>query len=220
MLTIAEQLLLLALHDEKGSVVFSASTALPYGLAGATLVELFLAQRIAVIGKKVQVLDSTPLGDEILDEALQLIQASAKPRDLKYWVQRVHDKLKHLKDRLADNLVQKGLLSREEHRWLKVFSSTRYPTENIGPEYEMRHTLRSIVLLGQEPTDRELALIGLVKACELVNELFAKPERREAKKRIKELTEAEMVGKAVAAVVAEITAATMTVVIAASASSS
>ena len=218
MLTIAEQLLLLALHDEKGSVVFSASTALPYGLAGATLVDLFLAQRITVSDKKVQVLDKAPLGDEILDEALQLIQASTKPHDLKYWVQRVHDKVKHLKDRLADSLVQKGILSREEHRWLRVFSSTRYPTEDIAPEYEMRNTLRNIVLLDQEPDDRELALIGLVKACELVNELFAKQERRAAKKRMKELTEGEVVGKAVAAVVAEMTAAVTVVIVAASSS--
>ncbi len=39
-LNLAEELLLLALNEEKGTVVFAASTALPYGLAGALLIEL------------------------------------------------------------------------------------------------------------------------------------------------------------------------------------
>lgn len=107
MLTIAEQLLLLALHDEKGTVVFSASTALPCG------------------------------------------------------------------------------------------------TQDATPKFETRDSIRNIVLLGQQPDEREVALIGLVKACELLNEIFAKGERKVTKKRIKELTEGEEVGKAVAAVVAE-----------------
>jgi 3-oxoadipate enol-lactonase len=48
--------------------------------------------------------------------------------------------------------------------------------------------MRNIVLLGQEPDDREVALIGLVKACELVNEIFAKGERKAAKKRSSAMT--------------------------------
>ena len=39
MLTLPEELLLLGLHDKKGTVVSSASMALPYGLAGAVLLE-------------------------------------------------------------------------------------------------------------------------------------------------------------------------------------
>jgi Golgi phosphoprotein 3 len=118
MLTIGEQLLLLALHDEKGTVVFSASTALPYGLAGTTLLDLYFGNRIDIIERQVHVIDDAPTGDEILDEMLQLIQSSCKTTDLKHWISRINDRVKDLKGRLADSLMRKGVLEREEHRLL------------------------------------------------------------------------------------------------------
>jgi Golgi phosphoprotein 3 len=220
MLTIGEQLLLLALHDEKGTVVFSASTALPYGLAGATLLDLYFSNRIAIRQRQVHVIDDAPTGDEILDEVLQLIQGSGKTRDLKHWISRINDRVKDLKGRLADNLVYKEILEQEEHRLLRMFRQSRFPTRDATPEYETRDGIRNIVLWGQEPGDREVALIGLVKACDLVNEIFAKGERKVAKRRIKELTEGEEVGKAVAAVVAEMTAAIVAIIVASSAATS
>ena len=43
MLTLTEELLLLALHEKKKTVELPGSSALPYALAGAMLVELVLA---------------------------------------------------------------------------------------------------------------------------------------------------------------------------------
>jgi len=43
-----EELLLLALDDEKGKIIFSSSSALPYGLRGALLLELALVKKIDV----------------------------------------------------------------------------------------------------------------------------------------------------------------------------
>jgi|GEM_PF-4255314 len=46
MLNLAEELLLLALQDEKGTVLASAAGSLSYGLAGALLMELALRSRL------------------------------------------------------------------------------------------------------------------------------------------------------------------------------
>lgn len=46
MLLLAEQLMLLALHDEKDSIIFSASTALPFGLTGAIILDLFFRGKV------------------------------------------------------------------------------------------------------------------------------------------------------------------------------
>jgi len=48
MLNLMEELLLLALDDEKGKIIFSSSSALPYGLRGALLLELALVKKIDV----------------------------------------------------------------------------------------------------------------------------------------------------------------------------
>ena len=42
MLNLLEELLLLALDDEKGKIISSSSLALPYGLSGAILLEFSL----------------------------------------------------------------------------------------------------------------------------------------------------------------------------------
>ena len=56
MLNLMEELLLLALDDEKGKIISSSSCALPYGLRGALLLELFLAEKIDVVDKKIVVI--------------------------------------------------------------------------------------------------------------------------------------------------------------------
>ncbi len=48
MLNIAEKLLLLALHDEKGTLLSSASASLLYGLSGVVLMELTLNKRLHI----------------------------------------------------------------------------------------------------------------------------------------------------------------------------
>jgi hypothetical protein len=217
MITIAEQLLLLGLHDEKGSVLFSASTALPYGLAGATILDLYFQDRIKFEDKNIQVVDHTPTGNDILDEVLDLLGNATKTRDVKYWVNRIHSKVKGLKHRLADRLVEQNVLAREEHRLLWVFNYNRYPTQNFAPEYDIRNSIRNIILYDEQPTEKEAALISLVKACELVNEIFSKEERKLAKKKIKMMTEEDEIGKAVSLIVLEITVAITTAIVASSA---
>ena len=49
-LTLADELLLLALDDTKGSVHSAASLALDYGLVGAVLTELTLNNRLTMNG--------------------------------------------------------------------------------------------------------------------------------------------------------------------------
>jgi len=146
MLSLTEQLMLLALHDEKGSVIFSSSTALPYGLAGAMLLDLYFKKKIILQDNKVQVVDTTPTGDAMLDEALVLIQSSAKNRSIKHWVGKINSKIKGIKQRTVERLVVQNILKQEEHRFLWFFNVNRYPTLNAAPELEIRNKIRNIVL--------------------------------------------------------------------------
>jgi hypothetical protein len=207
MFTLAERLLLLALHDEEGSVVWRSSVALPYGLTGAVLQELALRGNVAYRENKIVVIDSTPTGDEILDEALLLMGREKKSRDAKHWVNRLRGDLKDLKEICLDRLVAKGVLRRERRKLLWVFPVDRFPTENPRAEADVRHQIRNIVLEGETPDEESVALIGLMKACDLINEVFVKPERRDAKRTIKKITSSEEIAKSVSGAVADVTAA-------------
>ena len=215
MLTLPEDLLLLALRDKKGTVVSSASLALTYGLAGAILLELTILDKIVLEGDKFIVKDATPTGDDIFDEALAKIHASKKIRKPSYWVSKLSG-IKKLKDRLLERLVKQGILRREEHKVLWVIPTPRYPTLSGAPEMKRRELIRNAILHNVEPDERTGILISLVSACSLVNEIFEKEERKAAKQRVKEIAKGETVGKAVSDNVAGVQAAVIIVIIAAS----
>lgn len=211
MISLSEKLLLLALHDEKGHILMSSSDALPYGLAGAVLLELSMQKKINLVEKKVMLVDKRPTGDEILDEAIVLIRESSKPRTMKYWIEKFHGKIKGLKDRLLQRLVDKGIIRKEEQKILWVFPNHKYPTLDPAPELEVRETINDVVLNYKTPDEEKLALVALIQACDLINEVFEKDQRKKAKKRIKEILKDESltssVSKAVRDAVDEISAA-------------
>jgi len=205
MLTIPEKLLLLALDDEKGRVVAAGGTALPFGLAGAVLVELERRGRIEVDKRQVLVVDARPTGDPILDNALLNLSGSRKVRKPGDWLFQ-HNKLApSLRERLLERLVQAGILRRETHEFLWVFHFQRYPTEEDRPERVVRETLRAILFDGRTPAPEDAALLCLVHACNLAREVFPDYPAREARSALKAFAEGDAVAAAVSASVAAVT---------------
>jgi len=222
-LTLSEQLLLLALKDEKGTVVSKASMALDFGLAGALLLEMTVDERIDIQDGKLVIQNTTPSGDPLHDEVLAVLTAKGgELRPMKYWVPRLASKMRKLRHEIADRLVLSGILCREKKRILGIFPSVRYPTANPLPELEVREQLKRTVLAGTSPSMETRMILNLVKACDLSDEVFGKDKRKQVKEQFKEPGDSKVVGKAiseaVAAVQAAVVAAVATAVIASSAS--
>ncbi|MEM8532152.1 MAG: GPP34 family phosphoprotein [Chloroflexota bacterium] len=209
MLTLAEQLLLLSLHDEKGSVFASASRALPYGLAGATILDLYFQERITFEDTHIHVVDQTPVGNALLDEVLALLDNTTTIHNVKYWIKHMQRKIKGITDRIAEGLVAKHILAKEEYEFLWVINYQRYPTRDGRPAEELCHTLRAIIVDDQPPTEAEMSLLSLMKACGVLYEIISRDERKMTKQKVTMIIEGEgeVVGTAVSAIVREVNAA-------------
>jgi uncharacterized membrane protein YgcG len=192
--SLPEELLLLALHDEKGSVIPAAASVLNGALVGAVLMELGLAGRVREDDDGALLAYPAPTGDEILDEALQRIAEADRPRQPSYWVGRLARRIPRLKDRLLEQLVARGVLERRERRILWVFPSRSFPLADAAAEQQARDRIRAVILEDRVPDQRTAALIGLVRACNLIDEVFAPHERSQANRRFEELTSEEAVG--------------------------
>ena len=72
------------------------------------------------------------------------------------------------------SLVERGILERREEQFLWAFRSVRYPTLDDGAEREIKSRLED-VLSDEIPDPRDIALISLVDACQILPDLF--PER-------------------------------------------
>jgi hypothetical protein len=205
---LAEELLLLLLDDEKGTVSATAANA---GLAGALLLDLVEAGRLNE--------DLSRIGSEPSEPALAAAwRAIDEPKPAKHWVSTLPGRLKPIKGTIADGLVARGVLDERRHKTLGLFSSTRYPELDPGPETELRARLRRVLVDGAEPDPRTVSLLGLLVPLDLVKRVVSRGERKAAVARAKALAERGAVGDAVgAAVEAEVMAAVMAAITASTA---
>ncbi|MFI5958579.1 GPP34 family phosphoprotein [Cryptosporangium sp. NPDC051539] len=207
-----DELLLLGYDDAAGKPLISA-TSLDLGLAGAVLVELTLAGRIGVEGKKVRVVDPAPVDDPIAEAALDKIRASNKPRSAQHWVQTLRS---GLREQILDRLVETGVVEREESRVLGLFRRVRYPALNPAPETAAHGRLDAAIRTNDLSGRHTAALASLVRAIDLGPKLFPDLPARQVKNRLGEIAEGDWAGKAVkdainainAAMIAATTAAT------------
>lgn len=214
-LTVAEQLLLVALDDEKGADTANWGGGVEAGLAGAILLELSAAGCLTAEGDKLIPADGDAPADPLARTALDAIRAEAKPRDAKTWIGRLQKELKPLREQVAQRLVERGVLGEERRRRLGLFETTRYPERDPEPEARLRTAMREVLVTGREPTAREVMLASLLHANDLVKRVVPKEDRRAAGKRAKAIAEGDAIGAAVGRTVSDVQAATMAAVTAA-----
>ena len=207
---LAEELLLLLLDDERGAGV-RAGYAHEAGLAGALLLDLAEAGRLADVDGRLAAGGgpSPPSGPPALAAAWEAIAGpAARPRGAKHWVAALPKALKPLRGTIAESLVARGVLDERRHKLLGVFATTRYPELDPGPERELRARLRGVLVEGAEPDAHTAALLCLLVPMDLIKPLVAREERKAAVARAKAVARRGAVGDAVkAAVQAQLTAA-------------
>ena len=196
-LILPEHLLLLAMSDDKGTVVPSSAMALPYALNGAVLMELSVRRRVMVDESVLQELRDDPTGDEILDEALQSLKDCERDKSAEFWVARPEGLVKHLKQKLLDRLVERGILQREEHKLLWLVPYNRFPELDGRAERDLRQHIQDAVFHGADPDERTALLISLIGACGLAHEVFPEWDAVEVKEKLAAFTQGAQIAKAV-----------------------
>ncbi|MFH1050373.1 MAG: GPP34 family phosphoprotein [bacterium] len=197
MLTLPEQLMLIALKDEKGTVLFTAMGILPFSIIGAIMIELYFANRIDYEDNKIIVTDPTPTGNSFFDEVLKIIVDSGKKKDAKYWLLKIDGKIKNIKENTLQHLVKSNVLKEEKYKVLSLITKTKFPTINPEPEKELRAKIKKFILKYENPDEKNIALLCLVQVTRLLEDLFEKDEIRKAKERINELVERTHMGDAI-----------------------
>ena len=215
-LNLIEDFLLISLDDEKGRFILD-TTYVDNGLAGAVMLELALNGKIELRDNRIHLINSDPLGNLILDQAMQAINNEKKDRKVSFWIGALNANASDIKHVTLKNLTEKGIISKQEGKTLWVFSYNKYPTKDALPENEVRSRLNNIVLDKMEPTPKCLMLLNLIDVCELSDEVFRTKEvRKAAKNKIRELTKSrsDITDQTTLEVQTAIIAATMSAVIA------
>lgn len=213
-LPLHEEVLLLALRDEEGTI--ASGTMYQYAIAGAILSELMLQGRIAVddSGRKklATVIDPHPTGAPLLDECLDKI-AAAKPKPLDHWVGRFAN-IKNLKHRVAERLCDRGILHEDQGTVLLLFSRRIYPETDSRPEHEIVERLRRAIFTDTRDIDpRTVVLVSLANSAGILELSFDKKELKARKERLEQVINGDLVGEAAKDAIQAMQAAVMVAVI-------
>jgi len=189
-LRLYEELLLLALHDEKGTNAFA--TLLDPALGGAVMAELLLHGKIDIRdeGKRglVTVVDPSRSGDAVLDAGLAALEGARRRADPQTTVLRLA-RIKALRSSVALALCRRGVLKETEREILLLFRRKVYPTVDPAPEQALIARIRAEVA-GTEPPDlRTALLIGLADSAGALGAIFDRAERKALKARLRSIRE-------------------------------
>ena len=185
-----EQLMLLALRDEKGTLESKASMY-ACALGGAILTELSLKGRIRIGRDKkafVDLIDRSPLGEPVLDECLDSVVRARRKGRAATWVQRFAN-TKRLRHRVAEGLCRRGILREGEDRVLLFFRRKIYPTVDPAPERRLLERMRSAVFSDSTQDPETAILVALANATGLLAIHFDRKELRRRKEHLKHITE-------------------------------
>ncbi|KAJ8285164.1 hypothetical protein GJAV_G00023030 [Gymnothorax javanicus] len=195
-LTLMEEVLLLGLKDREGYTSFW-NDCISSGLRGCMLIELALRGRLqleacgmrrkSLLTRKVICKSDAPTGDVLLDEALKHIKETQPPETVQSWIEllsgetwnplKLHYQLRNVRERLAKNLVEKGVLTTEKQNFL-LFDMTTHPLTNNVIKQRLIKKVQEAVLEKwvndpQRMDKRLLALIFLAHSSDVLENAFA-----------------------------------------------
>ena len=197
MLRFVEEIVLLLLRDDDGKFVNVPQSSMDRAIAGAVLMELAMENRIDTDLESLILVDATPVGDSLLDPTLAMIAEGAEDqKDARHWVEQTAQKAPAIREEALDRLVERGVLEREDDRFLWVFRSRRYPTIDGEAEREVKLRIMGVLFSDEIPSPRDVVIICLAHACGIFSELLSKRELEQATARIEQVRKLDLIGQA------------------------
>eukprot|EP00038_Savillea_parva_P006153 m.162028 g.162028 ORF g.162028 m.162028 type:complete len:288 (-) comp12134_c0_seq1:125-988(-) len=218
-LTLMEEVLLLGLKDREGYTSFW-NDCISSGLRGCMLMELGLRGKIeledtgmrkrSLGSRKVVVKEKSEraCGDVLLDEAMKHIRSTHPPEGVQEWIEllsgetwnplKLKYQLRNVRERLAKNLVEKGVLTTEKQNFL-LFDMTTHPVVDSAVKDRVVKKVQDTVLSKwqNEPNridKRALSLIYMAHASDVLENAFAPlsdDDYELAMKRVRELLDVD-----------------------------
>uniref|UniRef100_A0A673W7X5 Golgi phosphoprotein 3-like n=1 Tax=Salmo trutta TaxID=8032 RepID=A0A673W7X5_SALTR len=176
---------------------------------------LTLMEEVLLLGLKdreVICKSDAPTGDVLLDEALKHVKETQPPETVQSWIEllsgetwnplKLHYQLRNVRERLAKNLVEKGVLTTEKQNFL-LFDMTTHPLTDNNIKQRLIKRVQEAVLEKwvNDPhrmDKRLLALIFLAHSSDVLENAFAPlldDQYDLAMKRVRQLLDLEPEGE-------------------------
>ena len=203
-LSIAEEIMLLLLHDDDGSFVRLPEWSRRYALSGAVLMELAENRKIDTDLNRLFVIRDESIGSPVADSVLKEIAKEEEEKDIRYWVERIAERADEIRQEALDGLIQRGIIERSDERFLWVFRSRRYPVIDGTAEKETKLRLFEVLFSDAIPSPRDVVLLCLAHASGILNEMLPRKQLNAVQDRIETVRKLDLIGQTVATAIWDI----------------
>ena len=198
MLSVSDEIFSLML-DDAGNGLHPALplSSVHNAIAGALLMDLSLHERIDTDLKRLFVVDSTPLGEPILDQILALIADQGSTKPTSFWLDVLAVDGESLRTQMTNRLRARDEGTDGKHGQSRAKSPRHAPAVAGKSPQEVRQRIARVVLSDELPDPRDVMVVSLATACSLWGVLVHEALYRRHAVKIEQLAKMDLIGREV-----------------------
>jgi golgi phosphoprotein 3 len=196
-LTMLEEVVLLAVDERSGDLRSTREFGTAYALVGAVFFDLALARKIDTDTEAIRIIDATPAGNFTLDRVLSEMARRPELTTVRDWIEEIFHRRQDLEGEALASLIGQGILRHEKSKMLWIIDVERFPPVSGRHHQDARERLRRAVLTDQIPDTRDIMLLSIAGPCGLLGYVLSAQEIAARHERIRALSNLETISRKV-----------------------
>lgn len=202
MLTMLEEVVLLAVDERTGGLRSTREFGTAYALVGAVFFDLALARKIDSDTETIYIVDRTPTGNATLDLVLARMARKPQLTTVRQWIEEIFLQKDDLEGHALASLIERGILRHERSKRLWIVDVERFPMVNNQPQQHVKLRLAQAILTDAIPDSRDIMLVSIAEPCGLLEYVLSHTQVDSRRERIQMLCNLETISRKVTAAIA------------------
>jgi hypothetical protein len=202
MLTLLEEVVLLAVDEKTGGLRSTREFGTAYALVGAVFFDLSLARKIDTGTEAIHIVDLAPTGNATLDRVLADMALKPHLTTVREWIEEIFLRRDDLEGEALGSLIRQGILRHEKSKRLWIVDVERFPMVDNVPQQNVKVRLAQAILTDAIPDTRDIVLVSIAEPCGLLGYILSNAQLANRRERIRTLCNLETISRKVTAAIA------------------
>ncbi len=197
MLTMLEEVVLLAVDEKTGQLRSTREFGTAYALVGAVFFDLALAKKIDTDTETIHIIDTSSTGNATLDRVLANMAKRPDLTTVRAWIEELFLQRADLEGEALASLIKQGILRHEVSKLLWIIDVERFPMVNNQHQQLAKLRLARAIVTDEIPDTRDIMLVSIADQCGLLPYVLSASELSNRKDRIQMLSNLETISRKV-----------------------
>jgi len=206
MLSMLEEVVLLAVDERTGNLRSTREFGTAYALVGAVFFDLALARKIDTDTEAIRIIDTTPTGNATLDRVLAEMARRPNLTTVREWIEEIFHRRQDLEGEALASLIAQGILRHEKSKLLWIIDVERFPVVDDSRQRHVKQRLQHAILSDEIPDTRDIMLLSIAEPCGLLSYVLSDEQIEARKERIRALSNLETISRKVTAAIVSLDA--------------